>query len=128
MSVMQESINKNFNHLKIHTQYSICQGTVKINDLKDFCKDNKIKPDFLKCDTEGHDYDIIKSIPFNKMQINELIFEWKHLDGFFKAEKKCEEILEHLANNKYKLDFLDDENIRAYKTDFSYSQNREQKF
>ena len=49
----------------------------------------------------------------------ELIFEWKHLDGFFKAEKKCEEILEHLANNKYKLDFLDDENIRAYKTDFS---------
>ncbi len=40
---MQESINKNFNHLKIHTQYSICEGAVKINELKDFCKDNKIQ-------------------------------------------------------------------------------------
>ena len=43
MSLMQESTNKNFNHLKIHTQYSICEGAVKINELKDFCKDNKIQ-------------------------------------------------------------------------------------
>jgi len=35
--------NKNqFTHLKIHTQYSICEGAVKIIDLKDFCKKNKI--------------------------------------------------------------------------------------
>ena len=35
--------NKNqFTHLKIHTQYSICEGAVKIVDLKDFCKKNKI--------------------------------------------------------------------------------------
>ena len=40
---MQESKNKNFNHLKIHTQYSICEGAVKINKLKDYCKDNKIQ-------------------------------------------------------------------------------------
>ena len=40
---MQISQNKNFNHLKVHTQYSICEGTVKINELKDFCKDNKIQ-------------------------------------------------------------------------------------
>ncbi len=40
---MKESINKTFNHLKIHTQYSICQGAVKIDQLKDFCKKNKIK-------------------------------------------------------------------------------------
>ena len=38
---MQES-NKNFNHFKIHTQYSICEGAIKIQDLKDFCKDNRI--------------------------------------------------------------------------------------
>ena len=38
---MQES-NKNFNHFKIHTQYSICEGAVKIDDLKNFCKANKI--------------------------------------------------------------------------------------
>ncbi len=38
---MQES-NKTFNHLKIHTQYSICEGAIKIDDLKNFCKENKI--------------------------------------------------------------------------------------
>ena len=40
---MQESNNKNFNHLKIHTQYSICEGAIKIDNLRDFCKEKKIK-------------------------------------------------------------------------------------
>ena len=40
---MEELNNKVFNHLKIHTQYSICEGAIKIEDLKNFCKDNKIK-------------------------------------------------------------------------------------
>ena len=40
---MKESINKTFNQFKIHTQYSICEGAVKIDHLKDFCKKNKIK-------------------------------------------------------------------------------------
>ena len=40
---MKESFNKTFNHFKIHTQYSICEGAVKIDQLKDFCKKNKIK-------------------------------------------------------------------------------------
>ena len=39
---MLESNNQNFNHLKIHTQYSICEGAIKIDNLKDFCKENKI--------------------------------------------------------------------------------------
>ena len=41
---MQEN-NQNFNHLKIHSQYSICEGAIKIDDLKDFCK--KIKLNLL---------------------------------------------------------------------------------
>ena len=40
---MDESRNQIFNHLKIHSQYSICEGAIKIDDLKDFCKENKIK-------------------------------------------------------------------------------------
>ena len=40
---MQESIRKSYNHLKIHTQYSICEGAIKIDLLKDFCKANKIQ-------------------------------------------------------------------------------------
>ena len=31
---MPESNNQNFNHLKIHTQYSICEGAIKIDNLK----------------------------------------------------------------------------------------------
>ena len=33
---MLESKFKKFNHLKIHTQYSICEGAIKIDDLKEF--------------------------------------------------------------------------------------------
>ena len=47
---MGESKNQNFNHLKIHSQYSICEGAIKIDDLKDFSKENKIKSLAL-CDT-----------------------------------------------------------------------------
>jgi DNA polymerase-3 subunit alpha len=39
---MVDSNNKKFNHLKIHTQYSICEGAIKIDNLKNFCKENKI--------------------------------------------------------------------------------------
>ena len=35
--------NKEFNNLKVHTQYSICEGAIKIDDLANYCKINKIK-------------------------------------------------------------------------------------
>ena len=40
---MKESVKKTFNQFKIHTQFSICEGAIKIDDLKNFCKKNKIK-------------------------------------------------------------------------------------
>ena len=40
---MPESKIQKFNHLKLHTQYSICEGAIKIDDLKDSIKENKIK-------------------------------------------------------------------------------------
>ena len=36
-------VSKNFNNIKIHTQYSICEGAIKIDDLAQYCKNNKIK-------------------------------------------------------------------------------------
>ena len=38
-----QKIIKKFSHLKIHTQYSICEGTIKIDDLKEYCKKNLIQ-------------------------------------------------------------------------------------
>ena len=38
-----KSLSKSFNHFKLHTQYSICEGAIKIEDLEKFCKSNKIK-------------------------------------------------------------------------------------
>ena len=35
--------NEHFNNIKIHTQYSICEGAIKIDDLAEYCKSNKIK-------------------------------------------------------------------------------------
>ena len=40
---MTESTSNSFNHFKIHTQYSICEGALKIDELKDYCKLNKVK-------------------------------------------------------------------------------------
>ena len=34
---------KTFNNFKIHTQYSICEGAIKIDDLANYCKDNKVR-------------------------------------------------------------------------------------
>ena len=39
---MQQN-NEQFFNLKVHTQYSICEGAIKIDDLADYCKNNKIR-------------------------------------------------------------------------------------
>ncbi len=49
---MPESHFQNFNHLKIHTQYSICEGAARIDDLQEYSKKNKIKSLGL-CDTSN---------------------------------------------------------------------------
>ncbi len=49
---MPESVSQNFNHLKIHTQYSICEGAARIDDLQEYSKKNEIKSLGL-CDTSN---------------------------------------------------------------------------
>ena len=49
---MNEVEKKQFTHLKIHTQYSICEGALRISDLAKYCKTNKIKAAGL-CDSNN---------------------------------------------------------------------------
>ena len=49
---MNEVNNKEFTHLKIHTQYSICEGALRTADLAKYCKENKIKAVGL-CDSNN---------------------------------------------------------------------------
>ena len=34
-------VNNIFNNIKIHTQYSICEGAIKIDELAEYCKAKK---------------------------------------------------------------------------------------
>jgi len=49
---MNEVTSKEFNHLKIHTQYSICEGALRTSDLANFCKENKTQAVGL-CDSNN---------------------------------------------------------------------------
>ena len=49
---MNEVSKKEFNHLKIHTQYSICEGALRTLDLAKYCKINQIKAIGL-CDSNN---------------------------------------------------------------------------
>ena len=58
---MSNNTKKHFTHLKIHSQYSICEGAIKINNLKDYCKTNKI-PAIGLCDS----YNLCGSLEFSE--------------------------------------------------------------
>ena len=47
-----KNINQVFNHLKIHTQYSICEGALRTADLAKYCKNNNVRAVGL-CDTNN---------------------------------------------------------------------------
>ena len=44
---MHQVKNKEFVHLKIHTQYSICEGALRTSELAKFCKENKVTARFM---------------------------------------------------------------------------------
>jgi len=49
---MNEVKKKQFTHLKIHTQYSICEGALRTTDLAKYCKENQVRAIGL-CDSSN---------------------------------------------------------------------------
>ena len=58
---MNEAKNKEFVHLKIHTQYSICEGALRTTDLAKHCKEKKIRAVGL-CDS----YNLCGALEFSE--------------------------------------------------------------
>jgi len=59
---MNENSHKEFTHLKIHTQYSICEGALRTTDLAKFCKTNKTRAVGL-CDS----YNLCGALEFSEL-------------------------------------------------------------
>ena len=71
--------------------------------------------DLLQIDVEGAEFEILNSIDFEKIEINKVIFEFKHFDGTFKEGPKLKLIKEKLIKFNYQLKEIDKENILAEK-------------
>ena len=69
----------------------------------------------LLIDVEGSEYQILKDIDLKKVNIKQIIFEYKHFDDYFKQGAKLDEITNKLEKNNYKITKLDEENILAEK-------------
>jgi len=72
----------------------------------------------LQIDVEGAEFNILNSIDFLKIEINQIIFESKHFDGTFKEGDKLKEIKKKLINSGFSLTQIDKENILAKKVTF----------
>ena len=115
------SFNKN--HILNHNnkRFSVTDSDIQEADIQyltfsDLIKKHSILSiDLLQIDAEGSEFVILDSIDFEKIQINKIIFEFKHFDGTFKEGPKLELIKEKLVNFNYSLTEIDKENILAEK-------------
>ena len=90
--------------------------SVKCLSFNTLVEKYKIKSiDKLMLDVEGAEYEILKSINYDDVLIENIIFEKKHFDGPFKEGKKLNEIKILLKKKNYELIDLDEENIQASK-------------
>ncbi len=113
---MLQSKNKTFNQIKIHTQYSICEGALKIDDLKNYCKKNKIQSvglsDTYNLSGALEFSENISSVGTQPIIGSQILFKYKNNFGVIpliaKNYKGYQNIIE-LSSKSY-LENLDNEN------------------
>ena len=97
----------------------IAQEKIKFITFDDLITQYSIDSiDKLQLDVEGSEYEILKSIELERIQIKSILFETKHFDGTFKEADKLKEIKSKLIKNNYNLKQIDSENMLAEKTIF----------
>ena len=112
-------------HLLDHhrKRFQIVEDDIEDIDIKILVFDDLIKKyniseiEYLFIDTEGYDYKIIKSLNLNKIKINKVKFEYKHLDDTFKFEVRLLELREIFSQLNFRETEIDDENITFEKKD-----------
>ena len=87
---------------------------IRFKDLVDKYNINQI--DKLLIDVEGSEFAILNDIDLNSINIKNVLFEYKHFDGYQTTGKKLEEILKKFEENGYTTKKIDEENILATKS------------
>lgn len=82
--------------------------TTTVNNICEELKVNTL--DYLTVDTEGHDYDILMAVDFNKIKPTFISFEHLHMDGYKTQGEKYKTLLEYLENNGYSITSKDIDN------------------
>ena len=89
-----------FNSQKLFKVYDI-----QIHTLYDYLTQNKLKKvDFLKIDTEGFEFEILKGLKKNISEVNLIMFE-HHYDNMLKKKYKFKDIHNLLVSNNFKMFF-----------------------
>jgi len=97
----------------------IVQEKIKFITFDDLINQYSIDSiDKLQLDVEGSEYEILKSIKLERIQIRSILFETKHFDGTFKEDVKLKKIKNILIKNNYSLKQIDLENMLAEKIIF----------
>tara|TARA_A100000164_G_C21685721_1_gene666518 strand:- start:90 stop:704 length:615 start_codon:yes stop_codon:yes gene_type:complete len=88
-------------------------NTLRFKNLVDKYQIKQIEK--LLIDVEGSEYEILSDIDFKSLKIDEVLFEYKHFDGYQKTGERLKEILDKLKKNGYLIKKIDEENMLATK-------------
>ena len=84
------NVKKNFTNFKIHTQYSICEGATKIDDLASLCKEQKIK--FGVKQLKDDPFNIFNGKKVNE-ELDEVVGKKKPLTSYAITKWKAEKLV-----------------------------------
>jgi len=87
--------------------------SVSFNSL---CKKYKISSiDKIILDIEGSEKEVLKTINYEEFKIQEIQFEFKHLDGYLNYKNSLDDLILFFDSKNYKEKHRDQENIIFYK-------------
>ena len=103
----------------------ISQKIQSMSAMQLFKKYGIHKIEKLIIDAEGHDVDIIFSIDFNKIEIDEIVFERKHTDGVRQTRYRYNKTVHFLKSLGYEVKNLDHQNdIATLRSDWKKTRTR----